>query len=93
MVELIIHRLIALGELLNCRITVYLGISPEKIQNFQAVFQNLVIDQKRIKIYPFAQKVLGALDFQGNLVVEDHGEASLWSVGTGDLWNILRGDK
>lgn len=69
MVELIIHRLIALGELLNCHITMYLGISPDKINNLKDVFQNIVIDQKRITIYPFAQKVLGALDFQGNLVV------------------------
>lgn len=26
-------------------------------------------------------------------MVEDGGEASLWSIGTGDIWNIMRGDK
>ena len=26
-------------------------------------------------------------------MVEDSGKASLWSVGSGDLWNIMRGDK
>jgi hypothetical protein len=62
MVELIIHRFLALSELLNCHITLYLGISPDKINNLKEVFQKIAIDQKKITIYPFAQKVIGALD-------------------------------
>lgn len=66
---MIIHRFIALAELLNSHITLYLGISPDKINNLKEVFQRIAIDQQKITIFPFAQKVIGALDYQGNLVV------------------------
>jgi hypothetical protein len=44
MVELIIHRFLALSELLGCHITLYLGISPDKIGNLKEVFQKIAID-------------------------------------------------
>jgi hypothetical protein len=54
-------------------VTIYLGISPDKIANLKELFQKIAIDQKRMTVYPFAQKVIGALDSQGGLVVEDSG--------------------
>jgi len=37
---------------------------------------------------------MGAVDEQGRLVVQDDDDlASLWPVGTSDMWNILSGDK
>jgi hypothetical protein len=50
-----------------------LGISPDKINSLKDLFQRITVDQKKINLYPFAQKVIGALDSQGNLVVEDSG--------------------
>jgi hypothetical protein len=53
----------------------------------------VALDPARLTVFPFAQKVVGAVDVQGRLIVEDGDLASLWSMGTGDMWNILSGDK
>ena len=44
-------------------------------------------------MYPFVSRSMGAVDFDGKLVVEDSGLPSLWPVGSGDMWNVLLGDK
>jgi UDP-N-acetylglucosamine pyrophosphorylase len=49
------------------------------------------VDENKIVIYPYEQKAMGAVDFQGKLIVEDDKTISSWPVGTGDLWDILSG--
>jgi len=36
---------------------------------------------------------MGAIDFEGKIVVEDNNLPSLWAIGTADIWNVLMGDK
>jgi hypothetical protein len=57
------------------------------------LFEKINLEKANITLYPFAQKVIGAVDAEGKLVVEDSNLASLWSVGTADMWNILSGDQ
>ena len=41
-------------------------------------------------MHPFIQNSIGAIDEEGHLVIEDNNEPSLWSIGTGDIWSILK---
>ncbi len=49
--------------------------------------------KEKLVIYPFVHKVMGAVDLEGRLVIEDDNKPSHWPIGTGDIWNVLMGDK
>ena len=36
---------------------------------------------------------MGAIDYEGKLVIEDNNLPSHWAIGTADIWNVLMGDK
>ena len=67
--EIIINRFIALSENFNCSIILYLGVSPDKIEDLTSKIFTLTDDKEKLVMYLFVHKVMGALDMEGKLVI------------------------